>query len=145
MSIEVLLIPLGIAAYSALKEHRRSDLCEGCRQTRVTERSLLVDALTSLGASSVAHDGLTTTAEIDGRPVRFQLVEGVFLGRVDGGSDQQTDALVAMIDDAAGRLVQSAKVDEMRLRAAQLGLTLVGEEVADDGTVQLVFEQEVEG
>jgi hypothetical protein len=41
----------------------------------------------------------------------------------------------------AGRLVQADKVDELRLRAAQLGLVLVGEEVADDGTVQLVFEE----
>jgi hypothetical protein len=144
MSIEVLLIPLGIAAYSALKEHWRSDLCEGCRQTRVTERSLLVEALETLGATSIEHNGETITADIKGRSVRFQLVEGVYLGRVDSGADHETRALIATVNEAAGRVMQAAKVDEMRLRAAQLGLSLVGEEISEDGTVQLVFEQEVE-
>lgn len=141
MSIEVLLIPLGIAAYTALKEHRRTDLCEGCKQTRITSPDLLVLALQKIGATEVLVDEHVVTAHLGEGSLRFQMVEGVFLGRFDGGSEDETAALLARVDGAVGRIIQVAKVEEMRLRAAQLGLVLVGEEVAEDGTVQMVFEE----
>ena len=141
MSIEVLLIPIGIAAYTALKEHRRTDLCEGCRQTRITTSVLLVQALEQMGATEIVVDQHVVTAQMDKESLRFQMVEGVFLGRVDGGSEEETAATLARLDGEVGRIVQAAKVEEMRLRAAQLGLELVGEEVAEDGTVQMIFEE----
>ena len=49
MSIEVILIPIGLAAYRMLKEYRRTDLCAGCKQTRVTEVALLCRALERIG------------------------------------------------------------------------------------------------
>jgi len=141
MSIELVLIPLGIAAYAALKEHRRTDVCEGCRQTRITTTDLLVRGLRQLGATDIAIDGQVVTARTERGTLRFQLVEGLFLGRVDEASEEVTRQFLTDLDAAVGRVVQAEVVDEMRTRAAQLGLQLVGEEVADDGTVQLVFEE----
>lgn len=141
MSIEVLLIPIGIAAYTALKEHRRTDLCEGCKQTRITAPELLVHVLEELGATGVVVEQHVVTARLGTGTLRFQMVEGVFLGRVDGGTEEQTSVLLAQVDTTVGRIVQAAKVEEMRVRAAQLGLVLVGEEIAEDGTVQMIFEE----
>ncbi len=141
MSIELVLIPLGIAAYAALKKHRQADLCEGGKQTRITRTDLLVRGLGQLGATDIAIDGQVVTARTERGTLRFQLVEGLFLGRVDEASEEVTRQLLADLDAAVGRVVQAEMVDEMRTRAAQLGLQLVGEEVADDGTVQLVFEE----
>ncbi|QXC59907.1 hypothetical protein KSP35_16200 [Aquihabitans sp. G128] len=143
MSIEVILIPIGIAAYSAYKERHRTDLCEGCRQTRITDPALLERTLVSLGATGVVVDfeGLVVTGQLGQDVVRFQLIGGAYLGRIDDSTDEATEAFVSAVDAEVGRLVQADKVDEMRTRAAQLGLVLVGEEVAEDGTVQLVFEE----
>jgi hypothetical protein len=141
MSIELLLIPLGMAALSALKEHRRTDLCEGCRQTRLTDVTLVIRALQELGATHIVSDGNVVTARSPRGQLRLQLIQGIFLGRVDGGTEAENLQLASDVDEAAGRLVQADKVEEMRTRAAQLGLVLVGEDVADDGTVQLVFEE----
>lgn len=141
MSIELILIPLGIAAYAALKEQRRTDLCEGCKQTRVTEPGLLIRTLNQLGATDVVGEGDLIRARSAHGMVRFQLVEGIFLGRVDDGSEEETQLLIDNVNTAVGRILQAEKVEEMRTRAAQLGLRLVGEEVVDDGTVQLVFEE----
>lgn len=143
MSIEVLLIPLGIAAYSAYKERHRTDLCEGCRQTRITEPALLERTLISLGATEVVvgFDGLVVTGRLGQDVLHFQLISGAYLGRIDDATDEATEVFIAAVDAEVGRLVQADKVDEMRTRAAQLGLVLVGEEVAEDGTVQMVFEE----
>lgn len=141
MSIEIILIPLGIAAYTAFKEHRRTDLCEGCKQTRITSTDLLVRVLEDLGATDIMVEHHIITARSPRGTLRFQQVDGVFLGRVDRGSEEETRLLLADVDSTVGRIVQAEKLDEMRTRAAQLGLILVGEELADDGTVQLVFEE----
>ena len=75
-----LLIPaeIGMAALSALKEHRRTDLCEGCRQTRLTDVALLIRALQELGGTHIVSDGnVITGGGVTAVPVRVeQLVEG---------------------------------------------------------------------
>lgn len=141
MSLEVLIIPLGILAYRAVKEARRSDLCEKCRQTRITDRDLLLEALSKCEATEIRVAKGVVTAQHQGRSIRFQVVEAEVVGRVDGGTEAETLGLIANVEDAAGRIIQARKVEEVRLRAAQLGLQLVGEQVADDGTVELIFEE----
>lgn len=141
MSLEVLIIPLGIMAYRALREGRRSDLCENCRQTRVTDSDLLLKALARCGASDIKVNRGVVTALHRGRAVRFQVVEGEVVGRVDKASEAETLEFIDEIERAAGRIMQVTKVEEMRLRAAQLGLRLVGESVDAEGSVELVFEE----
>lgn len=51
MSLEVLLIPLGIAAIAAIREAKSTDLCEKCKTTRITDQQLLEDALVAMGAT----------------------------------------------------------------------------------------------
>ena len=56
MSVEVLLITLGIAAYAAWKEGRSPALCERCKTTAIREQRLLVKALVVFGASDLTED-----------------------------------------------------------------------------------------
>lgn len=141
MSLEVLIIPLGIMAYRALREGRRSDLCENCRQTRITDHDLLLESLAKCGATNIKVRKGVVTALHEGRAIRFQMIEGEVVGRVDKASEVTTLEFIDQVERAAGRIVQARKVEEMRLRAAQLGLRLVGESVDADGSVELIFEE----
>lgn len=164
MSIELILIPVGIAVYAAIKERtvanseasseqrdepvraaseklEQGDPGDGGQPSRITDADLLGRALEHAGANNLKWEGPVLTAQLSGRSVRFKHVAGEFIGRIDSGTADESRALVASVDAVAGQIVQAEKVEEMRTRAAQLGLVLVGEELAEDGTVQLVFEE----
>ncbi|MEC5180529.1 hypothetical protein RCH07_001882 [Arthrobacter sp. CG_A4] len=139
MSLEVLLIPIGIAAIAAIRQARSTDLCEKCKTTRIKDQQLLHDALIATGATHLSMgDGRITGHSPYGR-VTFQLVGDVFLGRVDG-SDEATTAMLAALDTSVGGLLQQRTVDSLRTRAAEMGLTLITQ-TSSNGDVQLVFEQ----
>lgn len=140
MSLEVLLIPLGIAAYGAWRETRSTDLCEKCQTTRLTDQRLLIDAVTALGAARVAEVEGRVTGAIGANTFTFQRVGEVFLGRIDGAADDVTAAFLGHLETRVGSIIQARNVDLIRERAAQMGLDLVSE-VAADGSVQLVFEE----
>jgi hypothetical protein len=141
MSIEVLLIPIGIAAYAAWKEHQRTDLCEKCKPTRIKDGNLLVSALETIGASNFSFDSVQLTADWNGSHLTFQKVGDIFLGRVDNASEAATTAMLQSLDSALGQVVQLQNLQLVRERATEMGLTLVGEEVQDDGSVELIFEE----
>lgn len=146
MSIELLLIPVGLTIYAAIKEHRRTDLCAECRATTVTDLDLLTRALAQIGVTEIeVHDGSWVTGRFGADTVRFQLIDGTIVGRVDGKVGQETDALLQRVNAAAGLVSQNDSVEAMRVRATELGLQLVSEERAEDGTVQLLFEEVTDG
>lgn len=140
MSLEVLLIPLGIAAIAAIREARSTDLCEKCKTTRIKDQHLLHDALVAMGATRLSlGDGRITGESPHGR-ITFQRVGEVFLGRVDGSDQEATTNMLAALDMTVGTLLQQRTVDSLRTRAAEMGLTLITQ-TTDNGEVQLVFEQ----
>lgn len=145
MSIEIVLIPLGMVAYKAVTEHFAAK--EAARQlggfepTRVAGPAVLTRTLEHIGATDVVVGEEMVTATLSGRAVEFRVVDGLVCGRVLDDTGDETTEMLAELDGAAGRLAQGDQVEAMRTRAAQLGLRLVGEEVANDGTVQLVFEE----
>jgi hypothetical protein len=141
MSIELLIIPIGIAAWRAYKEYRRTDVCDGCIESRVNSAELLCRALESLGVTDFKFEESVVTAKRGTADIRFLHVEDAFVGRIDGATEEENRTFVEEVDRAAGRLIQNDKVEAMRTRAAQLGLRLVGEETAEDGTVQMLFEE----
>ncbi|MGN8131758.1 hypothetical protein [Paenarthrobacter sp. 22069] len=140
MSLEVLLIPLGIAAIAAIREARSTDLCEKCKTTRIKDQQLLYDALIAMGATSLSvADGRLTGDSPYGR-ITFQRIGEVFLGRVDGAEDQVTNNMLAALDMSVGALLQERTIASLHARAAEMGMTLVSQTAAN-GEVQLVFEQ----
>ena len=141
MSLEVVLIPIGIAAFTALREHRRTDLCEGCKTTRVKDPNLVRQALAEMNATNIEGDDQLIFADSSHGKLRFQMVDGIFLGRVNDATGDATSEMLSAFDRTVGAIAQRKSVEDLRARAAQLGLRVVGEEVADDGTIQLVFEE----
>lgn len=140
MSLEVLLIPLGIAAIAAIREASSTDLCEKCKTTRITDQQLLHDALMGMGATNLSEsDGRITGVSPYGR-ITFQRVGEVFLGRVDGDNGEDTDNMLAALDMSVGALLQERTIASLHARAAEMGMTLVSQTTAN-GEVQLVFEQ----
>jgi hypothetical protein len=140
MSLEVLLIPLGIAAIAAIREARSTDLCEKCKTTRITDQQLLQDSLLAMGASdlSVAEGRITGNSPY-GR-ITFQRIGDVFLGRVDSAPSEVTDNMLAALDISVGGLLQQRTIASLHARAAEMGMVLVSQTAAN-GEVQLVFEQ----
>ena len=140
MSLEVLLIPIGIAAIAAIREARSTDLCEKCKTTRITDQQLLHDALLAMGATrlSVAEGRITGNSPY-GR-ITFQRIGEVFLGRVDNAEDETTSKMLAALDMSVGGLLQQRTIASLHVRAAEMGMVLVSQTAAN-GDVQLVFEQ----
>jgi hypothetical protein len=143
MSIEVLLIPAGIAAYSALHsiiaETRSTDLCEKCRATRVTDIGVAHESLVAMGATITHASTDRLIAESRWGTLTFQKVGDVFLGRVDGATEATTTAMLAEFDSSVGRVMQSRTARIVTERAQALGFRLI-EQREEDGSLNYVFE-----
>ena len=140
MSVECILIPVGIALVAAWREARSNDLCEKCRATAITDQRLLVDALFELRAFNIVEsDGRVTASTAFGR-CTFQKVGEVFLGRIDEAPQSATETMLVALQGAVGTVLQHRSAERLRVRAAELGLRLI-EERAADGEIRLVFEE----
>jgi hypothetical protein len=143
MSVEVILIPLGIAAFGAIstlvKEARSNDLCEKCKATRVTDRSILLDALVRMGAVVRSDESDRVLADGPWGSLTFQRVGDVFLGRVDGDDEHATQSMLEELDANVGRVVQGRTAAQLVERAEALGLRLI-EHRDEDGELRYVFE-----
>lgn len=139
MSLEILLLPLGIAAVAAIKQARSSDVCAKCKTTRITDQSLLVTALREMRASNIQEIRGRVTATTSHGPVTFQQIDTIFLGRVDK-AERKTPEMLAELDGHVGRITQMVTIANVRRQAEEMGMVLI-EERSEDGTVQLVFEQ----
>jgi hypothetical protein len=146
MSIEVLLIPLGIAAYGAVatwaKESRSMDLCERCKATRIAQMPLLLEALTAMGVDVASQTEDRVTGQSEWGPVTFQKIGDLFLGRVDDGPDDATRSMLASLDTHVGRIAQLRTAAIMTERANELGFRLI-EQRDEDGVLNYVFEEAV--
>lgn len=144
MSVEVLLIPLGIAAYGAVatwaKEARSVDLCEKCKATRIMEMALLVEAVTAMGVVVTSHSEDRLTGTSAWGSVTFQKVGDLFLGRVDGKDDEATRSMLAALDAQVGRIAQLRTASLVVERAKELGFRLI-EHRDEDGVLNYVFEE----
>lgn len=145
MSIEVVLIPLGIAAYGAIstlvKESRSVDLCESCKATRIVDPVLLREALGRMGA--VVTEGTDDRILATGAwgALTFQKVGDVFLGRVDGNDELVTQTMLEELDRQVGRVVQGRTAALVRERAKELGFRLI-EQHDQNGVLNYVFEEQ---
>ena len=145
MSVEVLLIPLGIAAYGAIatwaKESRSVDLCEKCKATRIMQLPILVEALVAMGVviTSQTEDRLTGTSEWGA--ITFQKVGDLFLGRVDGQNEEATQSMLSTLDAQVGYIAQQRTAAIVMERAKALGFRLI-EQRDEDGALNYVFEEE---
>jgi hypothetical protein len=142
VSLEVLLIPIGIAAFAAWRgsQDQSAEQNPQLLATRITDEDLLVEALHAVGATRVqAVDG-RVTGHTEVGDVTFERLGDNFHGRVTNGTAESTSTLLREIEVAVGGIVQTRSADRIRERATELGLVLITEH-ADDGTLQFVFEE----
>ncbi len=147
MSIEIVLIPLAIAAVSAWQAKRADTttspdgtlVCEV--NTRMKDPVLLQRALEDVGAI-VQADAIGLTATWSDASARFIRDEsGIWSAHISGSTDvQRATGIVGAIDEAYGRQVQAAVLNRIRAHAFESGLTLKSESVGQDKSVTLVLE-----
>ena len=140
MSLEVLLIPIAIAGIAAIKEARSTDLCEKCKATRISDQQALVKALVRLGGHDIVEiDGRVTCNSPFGA-LTFQSVNNVFLGRIDGATEEENLQMLTALDIEFGAVVQIETAEHAKNFAKQNGLKVVSENWVD-GNLQLLFEE----
>lgn len=144
MSIEVLLIPLGIAAAGAvgsmIREGLSSDLCEKCKTTRVVDPDILAEALGRMGATIRSNTGTRILADGLWGSMTFQKIGDTFLGRVDADYEDATPTMLTALDHNVGLVVQSRTAALALARAQELGFRLI-EQREDNGSLHYVFEE----
>lgn len=140
MSLEVLLIPIAIAGIAAIKEARSTDLCEKCKATRISDQQSLVRALERLGASNITEVEGRVTCNTSFGELTFQKVNNVFLGRINGASDDDNLLMLSELDKEFGAVVQLDTAENAKAYAKENGLKVVSEQWVD-GNLQLLFEE----
>lgn len=147
MSIEIVLVPLAIAAFSAYQAKRDADATGRqvvAVETRMKNEHLLEAALGDTGAT-VSRDETGIVAEwaVQGSATQARFVkdaQGIWTVHVLGetGIVEATE-LVRSVDVAYGRRVQQEVVTRLRARAPEVGMTVESETVEDDDSVLLTL------
>jgi hypothetical protein len=142
VSIEVLLIPIGIAAFAAWRGSQDQSAEENRQHlpTRITDEELLMEALHAVGATKVKSVNGRVTGHTEVGEVSFERIGDNFHGRVKNGTAESTSTLLGEIEVAVGGIVQARSAERIRERATELGLVLITEH-DEDGTLQFVFEE----
>jgi len=154
LSVEILLVPLALAAAHAVvavagavtaavgddgKERKAIAV-----QTRLKHPGLLVDALHSVGAKATAHSDGTisgTWEEIGFRFVHHE--DGTLSAHFDADVDvARAQELILATDAAYAKAVQEAVAQRVRERAGHMGMTVESETVGEDESVTLVLNVE---
>jgi hypothetical protein len=151
MSIEVLLIPLALAALAggarmmqeaAPESVKTSSGLSSAIQARsvAKDRRMLEEALVRLG-SSVTVDEETLAATLEGREILFAPdAEGVYWAKADAGAwREQFEHLLSSVDQEYGRQVQLDVYRKVIARAAERGLQLEMEQRDGDNSIVLTF------
>ncbi|MGD6978849.1 MULTISPECIES: hypothetical protein [Citricoccus] len=143
MSVELLLVPMAIAAVAAWKAKQGADAAGRpvvTVATRMKDERLLRMALADTGAVVAAdRDGIL--GSWTGMQARFTRdADGIWAVHAWGAVTTQSVTELAMsIDSAYARRVQEEVVDRIRARAPEAGLTVASETVQEDDTVVLVL------
>jgi hypothetical protein len=143
VSIEIILLPLAVAAISAWQAKSASD--EAGRHiiavnTRMRNEHLLERALCDTGAT-VAKTGEVITASWERTRGRFTKdPQGVWSVHLVGDADEgRATTLVGAIDAAYGRHVQQEVLSRLRERAPDVGMDIESETVEEDNSVTMVL------
>lgn len=144
MSIELVLIPIALAAVSAAKAARLGSPTDGDRvevQSRLKDTRLLTAALADLGATIMwkADDSLAATLP-QGELMLSRTGEAPWVAHFgDGWSQQAAVELIGQLDVAYGLHVQQTVLARLRERAPTAGMTVESERVEDDQTVTMML------
>lgn len=145
MSIEVVLIPVAIAAVGAWRVSRPEPGVSArtvCRvATRMRDADLLRTALGDTGAAVLAAEDARIVADWSGVRATFgRGDDGIWSAHLEGELDESRAVdIVTAVDQAYGRRVQQAVVARLLERAPTAGLSVESRSVGEDDSVTVVL------
>jgi hypothetical protein len=142
MSLEIILVPLAVAAYGSWKARSMERDNVLLVETRLKDTQLLAQALEAMGGVSIKVEGSKVFAEIGTRKVSFSPdSQGVLTAHIDTKNQEEAISLLLEVDRQYGIQVQTAVVEKVRQRASGLGMDIVSQLVTDDGAINIVLEE----
>jgi hypothetical protein len=147
MSVEIVLIPLAIAAVMAARSRQtqRSKTSTGHHittvSTRMNDSEVLLAALDDMGVDASWRDGVATFRWQD-HSVRLDRNDDGLWRLVFGGliADDRALACATALDEAYCRVLQRVVLQQIRERAFLAGTVLRDEVVNEDQSVTLTLE-----
>ena len=142
MSLEIILVPLAVAAYGSWKARSMERDNVLLVETRLKDTQLLAQALVAMGGVSIKVAGSKVSAEIGARKVSFSPdSQGVLTAHVDTKNQEEAISLLLEVDRQYGVQVQTAVVEKVKQRASGLGMDIVSQITTDDGAINIVLEE----
>lgn len=137
MSLEILLIPMALAAVNAWQARAAGSAEQGRQvvQTRLRDTGLLTTSIRNLGGTA-ATDGGEVRAQLDGATLHFGVnSDGLAVAHIAGVAPATAESLISRVDAEYAMQVQTQVYDRLMARADELGLTVESEQVQDDNTI----------
>jgi hypothetical protein len=142
MSLEIILVPLAIAAYGSWKARSMAKDNVLIVETRLTDSAILAATLHSMGGTSVNVDEGVVRAIVGNRNVSFQSdSNGLLTAHVDTKDQEEAISLLLEVDRQYGIQVQAAVVERVKQRAGSLGMNVISQIKGEDGSVNMILEE----
>lgn len=142
MSLEIILVPLAIAAYGSWKARSMEKDNVLMVETRLKDSALLAMAIQAMGGTSVEVDGGVVLAVVGNRKVSFRSdSSGVLTAHVDTKNQDEATSLLLEVDKQYGIQVQAAVVERVKQRAGGLGMNFVSQVTSEDGSINIILEE----
>lgn len=142
MSLEIILVPLAIAAYGSWKARSMEKDNVLMVETRLKDSALLAMAIQAMGGTSVEIDGGVVQAVVGNRKVSFRSdSSGVLTAHVDTKNQDEATALLLEVDKQYGIQVQAAVVERVKQRAGGLGMNFISQVTSEDGSINIILEE----
>jgi hypothetical protein len=142
MSLEIILVPLAIAAYGSWKARSMEKDNVLIVETRLKDSAILAATLHSMGGTSVNVDEGVVRAIVGNRNVSFQSdSNGLLTAHVDTKDQEEAISLLLEVDRQYGIQVQAAVVERVKQRAGSLGMNVISQIKGEDGSVNMILEE----
>jgi|688.fasta_scaffold176900_2 hypothetical protein len=142
MSLEIILVPLAIAAYGSWKARSMAKGNVLIVETRLKDSAILAATLHSMGGTSVNVDEGVVRAIVGNRNVSFQSdSNGLLTAHVDTKDQEEAISLLLEVDRQYGIQVQAAVVERVKQRAGSLGMNVISQIKGEDGSVNMILEE----
>lgn len=144
MSLEIVLIPLAIAAVSAYKASQVNDESTGQVninvQTRMKNQEMLIEALRVLGLSASFTDNLLRVGNSEIEFLMRKNENDIWTAQFENDvSEEAATSLLISLDKEYGKLVQATVLQRIKERASVNGMNLQSEIFNRDNSVTLTL------
>jgi hypothetical protein len=144
VSLEIVLIPLAIAAVSAYKASQVNDESTGQVninvQTRMKNQEMLIEALRVLGLSASVTDNLLRVGNSEIEFLMRKNENDIWTAQFENDvSEEAATSLLISLDKEYGKLVQATVLQRIKERASVNGMNLQSETFNRDNSVTLTL------